>query len=69
LVLAVIVEWNALYRTGAWAYNDRMIMVPILGVGLLPVLQMITMPPATAVLVQQIWRNWDDRTSFSRRSG
>jgi hypothetical protein len=55
LLLAVIVEWNA-FRTGAWAYNERMITMPILGVGLLPVLQMLLLPPATAVLVQRIWR-------------
>lgn|SRR5574341_2123847 len=56
LILAVLVEWNALYRTGAWGYNERMIVVPILGVGLLPVLQMVALPPATVVLVQRIRR-------------
>ena len=54
LILAVLVDWNALYRTGAWSYNERMIFIPILGVGLLPVLQMIVLPLATVVLVQRI---------------
>jgi len=57
LVLAVLVEWNALYRTGAWAYNERMITIPILEVGLLPILQMIVLPPATALLLQWMWRH------------
>ena len=57
LVLAVFVEWNALYRTGAWAYSEQMITIPILGVGLLPVLQMILLPPTTALILQRIWRD------------
>ncbi len=57
LLLAVTVEWNALYRTGAWAYNENMITIPIIGVGLLPILQMIVLPPAIALLLQWILRN------------
>jgi hypothetical protein len=60
LVLAVTVEWNALHRTVAWAYNERMITIPILGVGLLPVLQMLVLPPTTVLLLQRIWRNRTD---------
>jgi hypothetical protein len=60
LLLAVIVEWNA-FRTGAWAYNEQMITIPILGVGLLPVLQMLVLPPVTAVLVQRLWRKRENR--------
>lgn len=56
LMLAVLVEWNALYWTGAWAYSQQMIMIPILGAGLLPTLQMIALPPITGVLVQRWWR-------------
>jgi hypothetical protein len=55
LLLAVMVEWNALYRTGAWAYNERMITVPVLRVGLLPLLQMILLPPATVLLLNWVW--------------
>jgi len=55
LLLAVIVEWNAL-RTGAWGYDEQMITIPILGVGLLPVLQMVVLPSATALLLQGMWR-------------
>ena len=55
LILAVLVEWNAL-RTGAWGYDEQMITIPILGVGLLPVLQMVVLPSATALLLQGMWR-------------
>ena len=56
LMLAVMVEWNALLRTGAWGYTEQMILIPILGVGLLPILQMVALPPATALLLQWVWR-------------
>jgi hypothetical protein len=51
-VLAVGVEWNALHRTGAWAYAPGMPLVPVVGVGLLPVLQMLLLPPATFLIVR-----------------
>lgn len=57
LILAVLIEWNALFLTGAWAYNERMITIPMLGVGLLPVLQMLVLPSVTVLLLQWIWRN------------
>jgi hypothetical protein len=57
LLLAVAVEWNALYLTGSWAYSERMFIVPVLGVGVLPVMQMLLLPPITILLLQWIWRN------------
>jgi hypothetical protein len=57
LLLAVAVEWNALYLTGSWAYSERMFIVPVLGVGFLPVMQMLLLPPVTVLLLQWIWRN------------
>lgn len=56
LILAVLVEWNALYRTGSWAYNERMITIPFLGVGLLPLLQMMILPTATILLLPLFWK-------------
>ncbi len=56
-ILAVLVELNAIYRTGAWAYNPRMITIPFLEVGILPVLQMVILPPVTVLLVQWIWNS------------
>lgn len=56
LILALVVEWNALYRTGAWSYNEKMIWIPIFGVGLSPILQMVLLPPATVLLLQWVWK-------------
>jgi hypothetical protein len=56
LILAVLVEWNALYRTGAWGYNERMITIPFLGVGLLPLLQMMILPTAKILLLPLFWK-------------
>lgn len=42
-IIAVIIERYAL-STGRWAYNDLMPMIPLLDVGLLPILQMILLP-------------------------
>lgn len=53
--LAVAIEWNALYRTGAWNYNPRMSRIPIAGIGVLPVIQMLVLPPVTALLVRYWW--------------
>jgi hypothetical protein len=55
-VLAVGVEWNALHRTGAWAYAPAMPLLPVIGVGLLPVVQMLLLPPMTFVIVRSWWR-------------
>lgn len=56
IFLAIIVELNALYLTGAWRYSEQMITISVLGVGLLPLLQMVLLPPITAVLLRWIWR-------------
>ena len=53
LTLALLVEWNALYRTRAWAYNER--MITILGVGVLPALQMVVLRPVTFLLIRWLW--------------
>ena len=60
-VLAVAVEWNALHRTGAWAYTPGMPLVPGLGVGLLPVLQMLVLPPLTFLVVGRRRTWWQAR--------
>ena len=45
VVLAVLVEWVAVHRLGRWAYAERMPMVPGFGIGLVPIAQMIILPP------------------------
>lgn len=42
-IIAVLIEKYAL-STGRWVYNNLMPMIPLLNVGLFPVLQMILLP-------------------------
>lgn len=44
VTIAVLVERYAL-ETGRWAYTERMPMLPMVRVGLAPVLQMVIVPP------------------------
>jgi hypothetical protein len=45
LTLAVLVEWMAVRILGRWAYTERMPVVPSLGVGIVPIAQMLILPP------------------------
>lgn len=45
LVIATAVEWVAVGIARQWNYSDRMPVVPLLGVGLAPVAQMLFLPP------------------------
>jgi hypothetical protein len=45
LILAVMVEWVAVHVLGRWAYTDKMPIIPGLEVGLVPIAQMVTLPP------------------------
>lgn len=45
LVIGVSIEWVAMHVTKRWAYTSQMPLVPGLGVGFVPVLQMLVLPP------------------------
>ena len=45
LGLALAVEWVGLHLLRRWAYSDRMPLLPLLGVGVSPLLQMLVLPP------------------------
>jgi len=45
LVIAILVEWTGMHILGRWEYTDKMPIVPGLRVGLVPVAQMIELPP------------------------
>ena len=44
-VIAILIEWVAVYGIGRWSYTERMPVLPVLNVGLSPVLQMLLLPP------------------------
>src|SRR5712691_6691282 len=54
LVLGVTVEWVAVHVLQRWAYTARMPRVPELDVGLVPVAQMLVLPPLIFRLVA-VW--------------
>jgi len=45
LAIAVAVEWLGLHVLRRWSYTPRMPLVPGLEVGLVPVAQMVILPP------------------------
>ena len=44
-VLAVSVEWVALHVFNRWQYTEHMPKLPVLNIGLIPLLQMMVLPP------------------------
>ena len=44
-VMTVLMEWLATGPLNRWAYADSMPIVPFLGIGLLPALQWLLLPP------------------------
>ena len=64
LAIGVGIEWLAVVVTNRWEYTVRMPLVPLLGVGLIPVAQMLVLPP----LVFRLVAIWSDRASAVRSS-
>jgi hypothetical protein len=44
VAITVVMEWLATHMLGRWAYADTMPIVPVLDVGLAPVLQWVLVP-------------------------
>jgi hypothetical protein len=59
LGIALTVEWVGLHVLRRWTYAESMPLLPALGVGLVPVLQMLVLPP----LAFEIARWWLERKS------
>ena len=45
LVLAVLVEWVAVHILNRWEYTENMPKLPGLDIGLVPIAQMVVLPP------------------------
>ena len=54
--IAVAVEWIAVHVLQRWTYSDAMPRLPALDVGLVPVLQMVLLPPFIFHLVAAVRR-------------
>ncbi len=49
-LVSVIIELNAVYRLGKWGYQEMTPLLPPWEVGVLPVLQMLLLPPVIFLL-------------------
>lgn len=47
-------EIRNVYFTGAWAYTERMPIVPVIEVGLAPLLQWLLLPPLLLYLLRRV---------------
>lgn len=54
--LAVLIEWTAIHVLQRWAYSQSMPRIPGLEVGLVPVLQMLLLPPFILRIMSAIVR-------------
>ncbi|MEO5844041.1 MAG: hypothetical protein ABIQ33_04300, partial [Caldimonas sp.] len=61
LVIGVLIEWTGL-QLHRWAYAEAMPLVPLLHIGLVPVVQMLVLP----ALVFWIAKAWAAATSNGR---
>lgn len=59
LLIGIGIEWVAINRLGRWAYTMDMPLLPGLNVGLVPVLQMLLLPP----VIFRITARWTGRSA------
>lgn len=52
VLITIVFEWYAVYWAGRWAYSELMPLVPLLQVGLAPMLQWIVLPVAVLFLLR-----------------
>jgi len=58
--IAVIVEWVGFYGLNRWSYTASMPLLPSLGIGVAPVLQMLMLPPVIFKITGW-WLAWRKR--------
>jgi hypothetical protein len=56
LMLALFVEWLGLHVLGRWQYRENMPVVPGLSVGVVPIAQMLSLPPLLFLIVARFAR-------------
>jgi hypothetical protein len=52
-LLSLLVEWAGLHLLGRWRYTDRMPLLPVLGISIVPIAQMLVIPPLIFRLVAE----------------
>lgn len=66
LLLGLLVEWVAVHLLGRWEYGPAMPLIPELEVGLVPIAQMVTLPPLVFALAA-LWIKRPRRRGRERR--
>jgi len=56
LAIALAVEWGAVHVAQRWAYTDQMPRIPGLDIGIVPVAQMLVLPPLIFRIVATLRR-------------
>jgi hypothetical protein len=66
---ALTATWveHAALQSGRWTYNARMPILPVIEVGLWPVLQMSLLPPLALLMAAKFSRTWSRYASVSAR--
>lgn len=57
LLLAVLIEWVAVHVMQRWSYTDAMPLLPVVDIGIVPLAQMLLLPP----LIFRLVRRWAAR--------
>ncbi len=53
LTITLILEWLATHIQRRWAYAPSMPLLPLLGIGVAPLLQWVVLPPLVAWFVRR----------------
>lgn len=53
LLITIVTEWLSTQVLGRWAYGPEMPVVPLLRIGVLPILQWVVMPPLVLWMVRR----------------
>ena len=53
IAITIVFEWHATEIAQRWTYADHMPVLPVLGTGMLPLLQWTLLPPLIAWLVSR----------------
>ena len=68
VVVQVMIEWIMVYRLGRWGYRSWHPIVPLLGVGILPVLQPIVLLPLVFLALARMDRSVERSTAWMKEA-
>ena len=66
LIIGILVEWLGVHMLDRWSYTDQMPLVPVLEIGVAPILQMLLLPPIIFAIVTKLGINKKLKITLSR---